>query len=194
MYKKKSFKYYVFLEQIDEIIRNNLLGFENINVIINIKNTNQTNIKKTVSIIKFCKNNKIPFFLMDNYQLCCKYHSNGIFLSSGNKQITKPSLLKKKFKIIGSAHSQFEYLFKFKQGCKLIMLSPLFSNKKYSENKILNVLKFNLISQNWNRNLCALGGINEENIRRIKLTIASSIAFKRLIENPKIKKPAYNLM
>jgi thiamine monophosphate synthase len=74
------------------------------------------------------------------------------------------------------------------------MLSPLFSNKKYSENKILNVLKFNLISQNWNRNLCALGGINEENIRRIKLTIVSSIAFKRLIENPKIKKPAYNLM
>jgi thiamine-phosphate pyrophosphorylase len=194
MYKKKSFKYYVFLEQIDEIIRNNLLRFENINVIINIKNTNQTNIKITVSIVKFCKNNKIPFFLMDNYQLCCKYHSNGIFLSSGNKQITKPSLLKKKFKIIGSAHNQFEYLFKFKQGCKLIMLSPLFSNKKYSENKILNVLKFNLISRNWNKKLCALGGINEENIRRIKLTIATSIAFRRLIENPKIKKPAYNLM
>ena len=74
------------------------------------------------------------------------------------------------------------------------MLSPLFSNKKYSENKILNVLKFNLISQNWNRNLCALGGINDANIRRIKLTIVNSIAFKRLIESTKIKKPAYNLM
>jgi thiamine-phosphate pyrophosphorylase len=194
MYKKKSFKYYVFLEKIDKIISNNLLKFKNINVIINIKTTNQTHIQKTLPIIKFCKNNKVPFFLMDNYQLCCKYHSNGIFLSSGNKLITKPSLLKKNFKIIGSAHNQFEYLFKFKQECKLIMLSPLFSNKKYSENKILNVLKFNLISRNWNRNLCALGGINEENLRRIKLTIATSIAFKRLIENPKIKKPAYNLM
>jgi thiamine monophosphate synthase len=74
------------------------------------------------------------------------------------------------------------------------MLSPLFSNKKYSENKILNVLKFNLICRNWNKKSCALGGINEENIRRIKLTIATSIAFKRLIENPEIKKPAYNLM
>jgi thiamine monophosphate synthase len=194
MYKKKSFKYYVFLEKIDEIISNNLLKFKNINVIINIKNTNQANIQKTLPIIKFCKNNIIPFFLIDDYQLCAKHKSNGIFLSSRNKQITKPLSLKKKFEIVGSAHNQFEYLFKFKQGCKLIMLSPLFSNKKYSENKILNVLKFNLISQNWNRNLCALGGINEGNIRRIKLTIVNSIAFKRLIENPKIKKPVYNLM
>jgi thiamine-phosphate pyrophosphorylase len=194
MYKKKSFKYYVFLEKIDEIIRNNLLKFKSINVIINIKNINKTNIQKALSIIKFCKDNKIPFFLLDNYQLCAKHHSNGIFLSSRNKQIIKPLLLKKKFKIIGSAHNQFEYSLKVKQECELVMLSPLFFNKKYSLNKILNVLKFNLISRNWNRNLCALGGIDEANIRKIKLTIVNSIAFKRLIENPKIKKPAYNLM
>ena len=194
MYKKKSFKYYVFLEKIDEIIRNNLLKFKSINVIINIKNINKTNIQKALSIIKFCKDNKIPFFLLDNYQLCAKHHSNGIFLSSRNKKITKPLLLKKKFKIIGSAHNQFEYSLKVKQECELVMLSPLFFNKKYSLNKILNVLKFNLISRNWNRNLCALGGIDEANIRKIKLTIVNSIAFKRLIENSKIKKPAYNLM
>ena len=40
-------------------------------------------------------------------------------------------LLKKNFKIIGSAHNQSEYSLKIKQGCKLIMLSPLFFNKKY---------------------------------------------------------------
>ena len=62
MYKKKYFKYYVFLEKINEIIKNNLLKFKNINVIINIKNVNQRNIEKTLLIIKFCKNNKIPFF------------------------------------------------------------------------------------------------------------------------------------
>jgi thiamine-phosphate pyrophosphorylase len=194
MYKKKSFKYYVFLEKIDEIIRDNLLKFENINVIIDIKNIDQTNIKKKLSIIKFCKTNKIPFFLIDNYQLCTKYHSNGIFLSSRNKQAIKPILLKKNFKIIGAAHNQSQYFLKIKQGCKLIMLSPLFFNKKYSINNILNVLKFSLISQSWNKNLCALGGINELNIRKIKLTTANSIAFKSFIESPKIKKPAYNLM
>ena len=194
MNKNKSFKYYVFLERIDEIIRNNLLKFKNINVIIDLKNTNQTSIEKTLSIIKFCKDNKIPFFLIDNYQLCTKHHSNGIFLSSRNKQIIKPLLLKKNFKIIGSAHNQQEYFLKTKQDCNLVMLSPLFFNKKYSKNKILNLLKFNLISRNWNKKLCALGGINDANIRKVKITIASSIAFKRLIENPKLKKPAYNLM
>jgi thiamine-phosphate pyrophosphorylase len=136
----------------------------------------------------------IPFFLINNYQLCSKYNSNGIFLSSINKQTIKPILLKKNFKIIGSAHNQSEYFLKIKQGCKLIMLSPLFFNKKYSENKILNVLKFNLISRRWNKNLCALSGINQENIKKIKLTTANSIAFKRFIESPKIKKPVYNLM
>ena len=194
MYKKKSFKYYVFLEKINEIIRNNLLKFKNINVIIDIKNINQTSIEKTLSLIKFCKDNKIPFFLMDNYQLCTKHHSNGIFLSSRNKNIIKPILLKENFKIIGSAHNQSERFLKIKQGCNLVMLSPIFFNKKYSENKILNVHKFNLISRNWNGNLCALGGINDVNIRKIKLTIANAIAFKRFIENLKIKKPAYNLM
>jgi thiamine-phosphate pyrophosphorylase len=194
MYKKKSFKYYVFLEKIDEIIRNNLLKFENINVIIDIKSIDQKSIKQKLSIIKFCKTNRISFFLINNYQLCTKYHSNGIFLTSINKQTIKPILLKKNFKIIGSAHNQSEYFLKIKQGCKLIMLSPLFFNKKYSKNKILNVLKFNFISRNWDRDLCALGGINDTNIKKIKLTIANSIAFKGLIENPKIKKPAYNLM
>ena len=56
MYKKKSFKYYVFLEKIDKIISNNLLKFKNLNVIINIKTTDQTHIQKTLPIIKFCKN------------------------------------------------------------------------------------------------------------------------------------------
>ena len=194
MYKKKSFKYYVFLEKIDEIIRNNLLKFKNINIIIDTKNINLKSFEKTLSIIKFCKNNKIPFFLINNYQLCIKYHSNGIFLSSENKKILKPLLIKKNFKIIGSTHNQLEYFLKAKQGCKLVMLSPLFFNKKYSENKILGLLKFNLISSNWKIDLCALGGLEEGNIKKIKLTAASSIAFKRLIENPKIKKPAYKLM
>jgi len=194
MYKKKYFKYYVFLEKINEIIKTNLLKFKNINVIINIKNVNQRNIEKMLLIIKFCKNNKIPFFLRDNYQLCFKYHSNGVFLSANNQQRIRPLLLKKNFKIIGSAHNQFEYLLKMNQGCKLVMLSPLFFNNKYSENKILGLLKFNLVSRNWKIDLCALGGLREANIRKVKLTVANSIAFKRLIEDSKIKKPTYKLM
>jgi 2-keto-3-deoxy-6-phosphogluconate aldolase len=58
------------------------------------------------------------------------------------------------------------------------MLSPIFYNNKYSQNQILNPIKFNLISLNWKTNLCALGGINKTNIRKINLTKAMSIGVK----------------
>ncbi len=83
---------------------------------------------------------------------------------------------------MGSAHNQLEYYFKKMQQCKTITLSPLFFNPKYSANKILSVVKFNLISTMWKVNLCALGGITKKNIKLINLTNASSVAFQRFIE------------
>jgi thiamine-phosphate pyrophosphorylase len=88
----------------------------------------------------------------------------------------------KKFHIIGSAHNQLEYYFKKKQKCETIALSPVFFNPKYSANRILGIVKFNLISKMLITNLCALGGITEKNIKKINLTKASSVAFQRLIE------------
>jgi hypothetical protein len=64
------------------------------------------------------------------------------------------------------------------------MLSPLFYNKKYSLNQILNTVKFNLITNDWKTQICALGGINTKNISKIKmLRKKTSIAFKSLIDN-----------
>jgi hypothetical protein len=62
------------------------------------------------------------------------------------------------------------------------MLSPLFYNKKYSKNKILGPIKFNLITNSWKSEICALGGINQKNIKEIKLLPKkTSIGFKSLI-------------
>jgi hypothetical protein len=44
-------------------------------------------------------------------------------------------------------------------------------------------LKFNLISQNWNENLMCLGGINNKNFKRLKITKTKSIGFLRFIED-----------
>ena len=74
------------------------------------------------------------------------------------------------------------------------MLSPLFYNEKYSINKILNIHRFNLISLNWVIKLCALGGISNQTLRKVKLTKAKIISFNKFIYDPKIKKPAYKLM
>jgi len=114
--------------------------------------------------------------------MALKIKANGIFISSKNKRINLNDFFLKKFHIIGSAHNQLEYYFKKMQKCKTITLSPLFFNPKYSVNRILGVVKFNLISKNWKTNLCALGGITEKNINKANLAKASSLAFQRLIE------------
>ena len=194
MLNKLFYKHYVFLDEINDLIKKNLLKFKNISVIIDIDPKDKKSFDSQNFIIKFLKKNKIPFFLKNSYQMCAKYKAHGIFIESNNKNTISPILLKKKFKIIGSAHNQLEYKKKLIQKCKILMLSPLFYNEKYSKNRILNTSKFNLMSLNWKIDLCALGGINIKNLKKIKLTKVKIISFKKFILDPKIKKPAYNLM
>ena len=63
----------------------------------------------------------------------------------------------------------------------MISMSPLFYNSKYSVNQILQPLKFNLITNNWDVKLCALGGILENNLKKIQLTKVTAIGIKRFI-------------
>jgi hypothetical protein len=46
---------------------------------------------------------------------------------------------------------------------------------------MLNVLKFNIKKINWNIDVCALGGINSKNIKKIKLLNITKVGFKRFI-------------
>jgi 2-keto-3-deoxy-6-phosphogluconate aldolase len=61
------------------------------------------------------------------------------------------------------------------------MLSPIFYNNKYSHNQILNPIKFNLMSLNWKTEICALGGISNENIKKLKSTKVKSVGIKSWI-------------
>jgi thiamine-phosphate pyrophosphorylase len=194
MMSKIFYKHYVFLEEINNLIKDNLVKFSNINIIIDINENTSKNLENQLSIIKFAKKNRIPFLIKNDFQKSVKYKANGVFISSNHKKITKPILFKKNYYIVGSAHNQLEYAHKLKQKCHLLMLSPLFFNEKYSKNKILNILKFNSKTIHWKVNLCALGGINSKTLNRVKLTKCEAIGFKKIISKSKIKKPAYNLM
>ena len=191
---KIFYKHYVFLEEINNLIKDNLVKFSNINIIIDINENTSKNLENQLSIIEFAKKNRIPFLIKNDFQKSIKYKANGVFISSDHKKITKPILLKKNFYIVGSAHNQLEYAQKAKQKCHLLMLSPLFFNEKYSKNRTLNILKFNSKTIHWKVNLCALGGINSKTLKKVKLTKSVAIGFKKIISNSKIKKPAYNLM
>ena len=63
----------------------------------------------------------------------------------------------------------------------MVMLSPIFYNNKYSNNKILGTAKFRLITQGWETDVCALGGINKTNINKVKLIKTSNIGFRSMI-------------
>ena len=191
---KIFYKHYVFLEEINNFIKDNLVKFSTINIIIDINDNTSKNLQNQLSIIEFAKKNRIPFLIKNDFQKSVKYKANGVFITSDHKKITKPILLKKNFYIVGGAHNQLEYAQKLNQKCHLLMLSPLFFNEKYSKNKILNILKFNSKTIDWEVNLCALGGINSKTLKKVKLTKCVAVAFKKFISNSKIKKPAYNLM
>jgi len=184
-------QFYFFTNILNETISNNIIKFKNICIIYKPEKHISKNYIEIVKIRNFCKKNKIKFYIFDDYKLANKFAANGIFLSSINKSFIRPIQLKNGFNIIGSAHNTFEYWIKNRQSCNEIMLSPVFFNKKYSNNKILGITRFNLMSVNWSLKLCALGGINLDNLGKLKMSKASSIAFISLMNSSKIKKPIY---
>ena len=120
------------------------------------------NIKRT------CQKQGRKFFLSNNLKLAIKLDLDGAYLPSFNKSINFiKSNFKKKFIIIGSAHSVQEIKIKEQQGVKLIFLSPLFKVNK--NNKFLNPIKFNLLATKTKKKVIALGGINQSNLKKLNL-------------------------
>jgi thiamine monophosphate synthase len=175
---RNLYKYYVFIDKIDDNLKKKLIQFINIRIIIDIEDDLNNNHLK--SIVKFSKKNKIKFYIKNNYSLATKYGADGIFITSNNKNNLRPISLKKEFEIIGAVHNQLEYFTKRRQDCHLVMFSPLFDNPKYNKNKILKIIKFNLISKDWKIKVAALGGIiHNNNLNKLKLLKTYTIGFKR---------------
>jgi thiamine monophosphate synthase len=111
-----------------------------------------------------------------------KYGAKGVFLNSDFKRQIFRGVTFKNIEIIGSAHNQFEYFIKKRQMCSKLTLSPIFKNIKYSCNKILKVVRFNLICYGWKIKLIALGGINYKNLKKINMTKVKGIGFREFIK------------
>ena len=121
-----------------------------------------------LNIKRACQKQGIKFFLSNNLKLAIKLDLDGAYLPSFNKSINFiKSNFKKKFIIIGSAHSVQEIKIKEQQGVKLIFLSPLFKVNK--NNKFLDAIKFNLLAAKTKKKVIALGGINQSNLKKLNL-------------------------
>ena len=165
----KSFYYYIDKFNRDEIYKLN----RSISIIYRnySNNINQREIKDLVNL---CKRQRRKVYISNNIKLALKFNFNGIYIPSYNKVLKYKNLYKKNFEIIGSAHNTKEILNKEAQGCTKIFLCPIFQTKK--NKKFLGVTKFNLIKLNTKKDIVSLGGINEKNLKKIKLCSVKSVA------------------
>ena len=157
-------KFYYFCKTLNNKIKKNILKFSNISIVF-YNSSPKSSSQELNQISSFCKKHNIPFYIYNNYQLAVKIKAQGIYLDSHNRNFKH--LSSNKLKIIGSAHNQLEYFNKLQQGCDLIMLSPFFFNNKYSKNKVIGPIKFNLMTAHWKTKAGALGGLRKENIKRL---------------------------
>ena len=168
-----NFKVYCFVNEFN-LTELSQLG-KNINIIYrNYKNS--SDFETILKLKEYCKKNHYKLYISNNFKLSIKFNLNGVYIPSFNKKINfvQNYSLPKNFKIVGSAHNITEINQKLSQGCNEIFLSPIFKVKK-SKN-FLGIIKFNLMTLNHKVSFVALGGINENNYKMLKLLKSSGFA------------------
>jgi len=156
-------KYY-FINNFDT----NIINKQDSKTIIIYRNYTSKKIDETLilKIKNYCKKRLLKFYISNDIKLAIKLNLDGAYIPSFNKNYSHLSFsYKKNFKIIGSAHNFKEIKIKELQKVKKIFLSSLFKkNKNY-----LGINKFKLLSNLTKKKIVALGGISNNNLKKLKL-------------------------
>ena len=162
---------FIYLDQYnDQIFKNNTT---NLGIIYRNYNSSKREIELS-KIAQACKKKRYKLYVSNDLKLAIKVKADGIYIPSFNKTSVFTNLEKKNLKIIGSAHNIKEIHQKILQKCEAIFISPIFQTKK---NKgFLNIHKFNFLVKRSKLSIYALGGININNMHKLKLTNAKGFA------------------
>lgn len=178
------FKIFFYINELNDIQKENLNQLKNINIIYrNYQKTDYLN--NALKLQDYCKKRNFKLYISNDEKLAIKLRSYGLYIPSFNN---KKKYLKSSLHIIGSAHNEIELRKKISQGCKEIFISPIFNT--YSDsNKIGKGLNFyqNLMLKFSKIHIHALGGINEKNIKKIILLKGRGFSSISMI-NKKMKK------
>ena len=158
----RSVYYYIDKFNRDEISKLN----KSINIIYR-NYSNKFNTKDILELVTICKHQGRKVYISNNVKFALKFNFDGVYIPSFNKMLRYENITKKKFEIIGSAHNTREVINKELQGCTKIFLCPIFRTKKNRTH--LGVTKFNLIKLSTKKDIISLGGINEKNIKYLKM-------------------------
>ena len=175
-------KYFYFINKL------NIEDIRNLNEKIAVIYRNyqdKPKIEEIVKFQKFCKKNKIKFLISNYFDIAIKLKLDGFYIPSFNKKkIFKKIYYSKNFIIVGSAHNIKEIKIKERQEVDLIFISPIFKIQK--KNNYLNIVKFNNLSKLSKKPIIALGGINLNNIKKLKMTKAFGFSGITYMKNIKV--------
>ena len=166
------FKKYFFINNFDA----NLIKCQDNNTSIVYRNYDKKNYLNDIFKLKrICKRYKYKLILANDVKLAIKLGLDGAYLPSFNNEFHHLSYsLKKDFILLGSAHNLKEIKIKEKQMVDLIFLSPIFKTEKKSD--CLGIIKFNNLSNFSKKPIIALGGLNNKNCKKLKMTNIIGIA------------------
>ncbi len=174
--------YYLYIENIKLLNLNLIKKRGKFNIIYQNKRKDD-NFDKLRIFRNICKRKCIKFFVANDVRLFQKIKADGLYISSYNKSL---KCLNYKITKIGSAHNVREINTKRLQGCGAIVFSRLFKTDYKNKKSYLGVVKFNLITYLYNRNLVPLGGIRSNNLNKLNKVNSSSFVLMSEIK----KKPA----
>ena len=159
-----NFKKYYFISEFNHTHLINLN--KNISFIWRNKDK-ETPIETLIKLRDFCKKNQRRFYISNDIKLARKMNADGVYISSSNKNLNiRTANLKKKFKILGSAHNLKEIKIKELQNTNEIFLSPLFKKKI---NQQLNIYRYLKLRETTNMSDISLGGINNKNFKKLNM-------------------------
>ena len=155
---------FAYVEDFDAKLINSLSK----NVSLIYRNYKNINIEHILKIKNFCRRNKKKFYIANNFKLAIKLNIDGVYIPSFNKNLNVRYLrYKKNFELLGSAHSLKEIKIKEKQNISKIFLSPLFKTNK--SKYFLGIYKFINLKNTTKQNVVCLGGLNKDNLNKLKL-------------------------
>ena len=135
--------------------------------IIIFRNYDQDIDEKLILTIKnYCKKKGNKFLISNNIKLAIKLNLDGAYIPSFNNDKKHLSYsFKKNFIILGSAHNLYEIRTKESQNVKAIFLSSIFKKNK----NFLGINRFKLLSHLSKKPLIALGGVSNNNLKKLNL-------------------------
>jgi thiamine-phosphate pyrophosphorylase len=150
------------------------------------RNYSQKPDKKLILKLKnYCKKKGNKFLLSNDIKLAISLNLDGAYIPSFNKDYKHRSYsFKKNFILLGSAHNLYEMRTKEVQNVKAIFLSSLFKkNKNY-----LGINRFKLITLLTKKKIIVLGGVSNNNFKRLGLINCSGFAGISFFEKKKAPK------